>query len=205
MSRPLIANLRGITPPDAIDACGALIEAGITMIEVPLDSPEPLSSIAAMVDAWGDHATIGAGMVLTPSEVQSVADAGGRLIVSPNTDAAVIGAARAAGLASWPGVLTPTEAFAALRAGATGLRLFPAAMAGPDGLRVLRSILPVGTQVYAVGGAEPDDFAAWLAAGADGFGLGHSCYAPGMEIEEIGLRAHAIVTAYDAAVAGTRR
>lgn len=198
-SRPLIAILRGITPADAIDACGVLVDAGITMIEVPLNSPEPLSSIAAMADAYGDRAIIGAGTVLTALEVQSVADAGGRLVVSPNTDPAVIAATRELDMQSWPGIFTPTEAFTALRAGATGLKLFPGSMAGPSGLKALRAVLPVGTRIYPVGGAGPANFAEWLDAGADGFGLGTACYVPGLTVSEIAARARHIVESFDRA------
>ncbi len=203
-SRPLIAILRGIGPADAIEACAALIDAGIDTIEVPLNSPEPLSSIAAMADAFGDRATIGAGTVLTTAEVASVAEAGGRLIVSPNVDIEVIAATRAAGMQSWPGFFTPTEAFAALRAGATGLKLFPGSLAGPAGLAAMRAVLPRHARVYAVGGAGPETFAAWLDAGADGFGIGSALYVPALPVAEIAARARRIVDAYDrAAGAGT--
>lgn len=201
MTRPLIAILRGLTPPEAIPVAEALITAGITSIEVPLNSPEAFVSIHLISNAFSEDAVIGAGTVLTVAEVAAVAAAGGRLIVSPNADPAVITATKALGLQSWPGIFTPTEAFAALAAGADGLKLFPANIAGPAGLQALRAVLPSGTRVYAVGGAGPDTFARWRAASADGFGIGTGIYTPGMHLPEIAARAKTIVAAYDEAFA----
>lgn len=201
MTRPLIAILRGVTPPEAPAVALALVEAGIAMIETPLNSPDPLESIRAMRAAVGGRAQIGAGTVLTEAEAEAVAAAGGRFVVSPNTDPAVIARARALGMASWPGAFTATECFAALAAGADGIKIFPASIMGPEGIRALRAVLPAAAPVYAVGGAGADSFAAYLAAGADGFGLGGNLYRPGDSAEAVGEKARALVAAFDAAAA----
>ncbi len=200
MSRPIIAILRGLKPSEAETVGRVIIEAGIDRIEVPLNSPDPLDSIVRLASAFGEQALIGAGTVLTVQQVEDVAQAGGKLIVSPNFDAEVIARTIALNLQSWPGVYTPTEAFAALKAGATGLKLFPGVTAGPSGLAALRPVLPQGTLVFAVGGAGPENFDQWLAAGADGFGIGSALFKPGMDIAEISERAIRIVAAYDEAV-----
>ena len=198
MSRPIIAILRGVKPAEAVGIAGVILAAGIDKIEVPLNSPSPFDSINAIVKAYGDQALIGAGTVLTTAQVKQVRSAGGQLVVSPNCDPAVIGATIAEGMQSWPGVFTPSEALAALQAGATGLKLFPGDMAGPKGLQAMRAILPLGTQVYAVGGAAPDNFSKWIEAGADGFGIGSAIYKPGDTTQTVAAKAQAIVAAFDA-------
>lgn len=198
MTRPLIAILRGVTPDEVVPIAQAILDAGIRIIEVPLNSPQPLVSIRLLADALGDQALIGAGTVTTLTQVRDVAEAGGKLIVSPNADVQVIQETKRLHMQSWPGVFTPTEAYAALHAGADGLKLFPGVMAGLQGLQAMRPILPKGTLVYAVGGAGPENFAQWLAASADGFGLGSAIYKPGDTVAAVAAKAAAIVQAWDA-------
>lgn len=198
MTLPIIAILRGVNPSESVEIAGVILDAGITTIEVPMNSPDPLDSIKLMADSYGDRALIGAGTVLTTEQVAQVSNVGGKLIVSPNCDPEVIEASVNLGMESWPGIFTPTEAFAALKAGATGVKLFPGDMAGPAGLKAMRAILPMGTKVYAVGGAGPDTFATWAAASADGFGIGSAIYKPGDTPAEVSAKAKAIMSAVSA-------
>lgn len=176
---PLVAILRGLTPAEAPAIGDALVDAGFTLIEVPLNSPDPFASIRILADRLAGRALVGAGTVLTVDQVAQVADAGGTLIVSPNTNPDVIRAAVAAGLVSMPGYFTPTEGFAALAAGATALKLFPADGTTPAMLKAQRAVLPRDVPVLAVGGITPETMVAWRGAGADGYGLGSNLYRPG--------------------------
>jgi 2-dehydro-3-deoxyphosphogalactonate aldolase len=193
---PLIAILRGLEPENAVAVGEAIVAAGFVCLEVPLNSPRPLESIRRLRDALDGRALVGAGTVLTVEAAQTVAEAGGQLVISPNTNPDVIRAAKALGLLSIPGFFTSSEAFAALDAGADALKLFPAEVAGPPGLKAVRAVLPAEARVYAVGGVAPDTIATWRKAGASGFGIGSALFAPGRTAIDTGRAAAAFVAAW---------
>ena len=195
---PLLAILRGITPAEAVPVGQALVDAGWSLIEVPLNSPQPLDSIAALAQAF-PQALVGAGTVLDVDAVRAVHAAGGRLIVAPNTDVEVIFEAQRLGLVCLPGVATPTEAFAALHAGAHGLKLFPAEMVQPPVLKALRAVLPPGVPLLPVGGITPQSLATWRAAGAAGAGIGSALYKPGMTAAAVAAQARLFADAWQQA------
>lgn len=192
---PLVAIIRGVTPGEAKAIAGALYEGGIRIIEVPLNSPQPFESIRTIADAYGDRALVGAGTVLHPDDVARVKDAGGRLVVSPNTDIPVIEATVAAGLVSSPGYFTPSEAFDAILAGAHSIKLFPAEAASPKVVKAQKAVLPNDVPLIVVGGVTPESIPDWIGGGVDGFGLGGGLYKPGQDTETTLAKARAYVAA----------
>lgn len=199
---PLVAILRGIRPDEIEAAADALVEAGFRLIEVPLNSPDPLASIEKLARRVGDRAIVGAGTVLTVDQVAQVHDAGGAMIVSPNTDVAVIAESARRGMVSLPGYFTPSEAFAALAAGASGLKLFPAEAATPAVIKAQRAVLPRNVPLLVVGGISPTNMAPWREAGADGFGLGSALYKVGATAQEIAANARAFAQGWAQLQAG---
>jgi 2-dehydro-3-deoxyphosphogalactonate aldolase len=204
MQRPLVAILRGLKPEEAVAVVGTLIETGFTAIEIPLNSPDPFRSIEMAAKIAPADVLIGAGTVLTVEQVNSLEAAGGRLMVSPNVEPAVIEAAAAKGMVTLPGVFTATEALAAARAGATGLKFFPASVLGPSGINAMRAVLPPELVIAAVGGVSDANFGEYVDANILAFGLGSSLYKPGMTAEDVGERARLTITAYDAAIAAKK-
>lgn len=191
----LVAILRGIKPEEAEAVGEVLVEAGWRIIEVPLNSPDPLKSIEKLVKRFGDQALIGAGTVLTPAQVADVAATGAKVIISPNANVEVIKASRAAGMVSLPGVATPTEAFAAIEAGASGIKAFPAEAIPPYVIKAWKAVLPKDIPVLAVGGVTPENMAVYAQAGTAGFGIGSSLYKPGADIASIGKKAREFMDA----------
>lgn len=195
---PLIAILRGVTPDEIVAVGRALYDAGFRVIEIPLNSPQPYESIRRLTAELGESCLIGAGTVLTEAQVAEVAAAGGRLIVSPNANLAVIRASKAAGLVSAPGVATPSEGFAALDAGADSLKLFPAEQLGPAVVKAWRAVFPKELALLPVGGITPDNMGPYVAAGANGFGLGSALYKPGLSAAQVGANAQAFAAGWRA-------
>lgn len=201
MARPLIAILRGIQPHETEAVVSELIEAGLTAIEIPLNSPDPFRSIGIAARLAPAHVIVGGGTVLTPADVARLHQAGGRLLVTPNCDPVVIRTAHGLGMVSMPGVFTATEALAAATAGATGLKFFPASVLGPQGITAIRAVLPPELVIAAVGGVSDRNFADYIRAGITAFGLGTSLYKPGMSAADVRARADATIAAYDAGLA----
>ena len=192
---PLVAILRGVTPAEITDVADVLFEAGFRIIEVPLNSPDPFASIGRLAKSHGDRALIGAGTVLEPEQCRRLADVGGRLMVAPNYAPDVVAEAQASGLATLPGVATPSEAFAALRQGADALKLFPAEAMEPRALKAWRSVMPKDALLLPVGGIDTTTMAPWCQAGASGFGLGSSLYRPGISLDQLADKARGLVAA----------
>lgn len=199
--RPLVAILRGVKPVEVLGIAEALIESGFGIIEIPLNSPEAVKSIRLVSQHYGDKAIIGAGTVLNPDQVDAVCDAGGRLIVSPNFNADVIAKTRARDVLSFPGVFTPTEAFAAIDAGCHALKFFPSSLHGPGGIKAIKAVLPPQIPVLAVGGVSISTIGDWLIVGTNGFGIGSNVYKVGWDAQTVAKEAAGFVTAYDAALA----
>jgi 2-dehydro-3-deoxyphosphogalactonate aldolase len=203
MKRPLIAILRGVKPEEAYGVVSALIENGMTAIEIPLNSPDPFRSIEIAVRMAPAGVLIGAGTVLTAEEVERLHDVGGKLLVAPNVDADVIARARQRGMVTMPGVLTPTEALLAARAGASSLKFFPASVLGASGISAIRAVLPPDMMIAAVGGISEKNFVEYTKTGVYAFGLGSSLYKPGMTVAEVASRVKATIQAYDVAIQGS--
>lgn len=203
LTRELVAILRGLEPQTALAIADALVAAGFEAIEVPLNSPEPFRSIEAIARAFGDRVLVGAGTVLASSDVDRLNDAGGRLMVAPNVDAAVLARAGEHGMITMPGVFSPTEALAAVAAGASALKFFPASVIGAGGIKAISAVLPADTVIGAVGGVSELDFETYAANGIRLFGLGSSIFRPGMDVADVAARARKTVAAWDAAFTGT--